>query len=179
MFYLPSQRLPMYRTKTRLKCEDAPLGSPRALDRGRTACLAVCTARGAVPVRGRRLGRWVGFEPDYLLDHNQVLCRLSYHRHDRTTYRSARADVSEPFVHGRRGGATRTQHLSQGRQFQRGIQPCRCAEGGRIELPRACASAVFKTVPVAIRRVGPPGCASLFGQRGVAPAGLEPATTAL
>ncbi len=49
-------------------------------------------------------------------------------------------------------------HLASqpGRQFQRGVQPCRCAEGGRIELPRACASAVFKTVPVAIRRVGPP-----------------------
>lgn len=125
------------------------------------ACLAIHATCGAFRVRGGTLGRCVGFEPDYLLDHNQVLCRLSYHRHDGPT-----TDQSEPLSpnrpHGHRGGAACTRNLNRAGPARWSFVSV-CAEGGRIELPRACASAVFKTVPVAIRRVGPPGAPARSG----------------
>jgi hypothetical protein len=47
-----------------------------------------------------------------LLDHNQVLFRLSYRRHVEPADRPARAAVPTPSVLGRGGGATRTGHPS-------------------------------------------------------------------
>lgn len=70
------------------------------------------------------LGRCVGFEPDYLLDHNQVLCRLSYHRHDRPTTDQSEL-LSPNRLHGHRGGAACTRNLKTG-QFQHGGHSCQC-----------------------------------------------------
>lgn len=111
------------------------------------------------PLRVGGVGATNGNRTRDLLDHNQVLCRLSYRRHVPVEPGGpgSRAVVARP--NRRRRTQSRASAVSKTGIASSLPNALVYAEGGRVELPRAFASTVFKTVPVAIFRVGPPMCA--------------------